>query len=116
MTNARGEYEHRLVDNTPPTLPPPDDTPYLLARLEQVVEDLVISYGDYAVCWAVEKQARAAELKSCLAQGLTASATEAWAFVQSASAAAETVKVGQSLKALECERDYLMFLLSRPRT
>lgn len=82
------------------------------ARLALVVEDLISAYSEYSTCWAAEKLQRAHQVRASLNAGTGPSATEQWAFVATVNLAAETLKVGQEIKALECERDHLMFLIA----
>lgn len=79
--------------------------------LARVVTDLAAAYLEYATCWEAEKRERARHYQSAVDDGSSSSAADTWAANQVITFAVATVQVGQQIKALEAERDYLMFCI-----
>lgn len=83
----------------------------LAERLAQVVAELVDLYGEYAICLEIESRAKVDALKMAQSSDLGVGATDNYVTVTVLDAAVESLKVKWDIRALEAERDWLMFAI-----
>lgn len=77
-------------------------------RLDQLVAELDDAYHEYATIWAAERLQKAQTANNTFRTGHE---REAYTLAATAQISVQLVEVSQHIKALEAERDYIMFVL-----
>lgn len=84
-----------------------------ISRLEDIVHSLANLYREYAVVLQVEANARVAAIRSARSNQFGVGATDQYVTLATVDATAEVTKLRWDIKALECERDFLMFRIEQ---
>lgn len=80
-------------------------------QLRDVVMRLVDLYGEFAVCLEIEARARADAIRTAHQSQFGVGATDQYVTISTVDASAEVTKLRYEIRAAECLRDYLTFVI-----
>lgn len=85
-----------------------------LARYDAAIVELMAAYDEWATCWEAEKTEHASFVSQAISGGMSPSAADTYARTHAIGLAAETIRVQQTIRALEAEIRYLTFRADHP--